>query len=183
MMSKKALIMLADGFEEIEAVTSIDVLRRAGIEVAVCGLAGNEATGAHGLKVGCDAVFGGYDGLPDALVLPGGMPGATNLAASEKLNTLIKRLHSEGKLVAAICASPAIVLAPTGILNGKKATAYPGMEDEFPKEVRFSKDKVVTDGNVITSRGPGTALLFALAIVENLLGPAEAARHRERTLA
>ena len=111
--------------------------------------------------------------MPDAVVFPGGMPGAEHLASSTKVKDLITKMNNEGRIIAAICASPALVLAPSGVLNGKSATCYPGMEKSFFTNVQFSDDKVVQDGNIITSRGPGTAFEFGLKIAENLAGKAK----------
>lgn len=169
-MAKKVLVILADGFEEIEAITPIDVLRRAGLEVALAGLSGKTVSGAHGVKFQADLMLDDYHSLPDAVVLPGGMPGARNLGESKKVAELIKKMDSQKKIVGAICAAPALALAPTGILDGKKATCYPGFEKNFPASVSFSDARVVVDGNVITSRGPGSALEFALELVRRLAG-------------
>jgi 4-methyl-5(b-hydroxyethyl)-thiazole monophosphate biosynthesis len=169
-MEKRAMIIIAEGFEEVEAITPMDVLRRSGVDVALAGLGGNTITGAHGLVVKTDVIFEKYDSLFDALIIPGGMPGAENLAKSIKVKETILAMNSAGKLIAAICASPALVLAPTGILNGKTATCYPGMEKNFSPEIKFTKEKVIQDGNIITSRGAGTAALFAIRIAENLAG-------------
>lgn len=182
-MAKKALILLAEGFEEIEAITAIDVLRRAGIEVIVCGLGGKTITGSHGIKVLADKRLEEFSGDVDAIIFPGGMPGAENLSNSQRVRELILKMHKEGRLIAAICASPALVLAPTGILKKRRATAYPGMEKDFGKDTTFVEDKVVVDGNIITSRGPGTALLFSLAIVERLAGKKVSEGLKEKTLA
>jgi len=167
-MKKKALIVLADGFEEIETITPIDILRRAGIEVIVAGLNKEEAIGSRGVIIKTKIKLSAYSSMPDAVVLPGGSPGAENLARSGRLKELILNMNSKEKLICAICASPALVLAPIGILDGKKATCYPGMEKNFSVDVRFSNDSVIQDGNIITSRGPATALPFALKIVESL---------------
>jgi len=172
-MKKKALVVLAEGFEEIEAVAPIDILRRAEVDVTVAGLRGDSVTGAHGVEIKADVVFGDYKLLPDAIVFPGGMPGAENLASSVELKDMVLKMHSGGKLIAAICASPAIVLAPEGILRGRTATCYPGLEKNFSPDVKFVKEEVVQDGNVITSRGPATALVFGLKIAENLAGKAK----------
>ncbi|MEE8359798.1 MAG: DJ-1 family glyoxalase III [Candidatus Omnitrophota bacterium] len=182
-MKKRAVVILADGFEETEAVASIDILRRADIETVVCGLRDKTVNGAHDIKMIADTTLEELKGPIDALVLPGGMPGAENLAKSKKVADMIRDAHKRGALVAAICASPALVLAPTGILKGKKATCYPGMEGDLGKGVFFTEERVVVDGNIITSRGPGTALAFALAIVEKLAGVESAKTHKERTLA
>ena len=173
-MKKKALVVLAEGFEETEAIAPIDILRRAGIEVTIAGLGSATITGSHDITIQADAELGDIKTLPDVIVFPGGMPGAENLAASDKVKKIIFDMNDKGKLVAAICASPALVLEPTGILAGKKATCYPGMEKNFSVNVEFSKDPVVQDGNVITSRGVGTAIPFALKIVESLAGKSTA---------
>jgi protein deglycase len=169
-MKKKALVVLAEGFEEIEAVLPVDVLRRAEIDVTVAGLTGISVTGAHGLTIEADMLFDEYMGIPDAIILPGGMPGAENLAGSPRLRALILSVDSGKKLVAAICASPALVLGPAGVLKNRMATCYPGLESNFPGDVKFSENEVVKDGNIITSRGPGTALAFSLSIVVALAG-------------
>lgn len=169
-MAKKALIILASGFEEIEAVTPIDVLRRAGIDITVAGIGGTAIRGSRGMVVNADIELDKFSGKPDAVIFPGGMPGAENLARSAKVKELIKSMNSAGKIIAAICASPALVLAPTGVLDGKKATCYPGMNENFSSKIKHVKDKVVQDGNIITSKGPATALPFALKIVEALAG-------------
>lgn len=163
----KILLPLADGFEEIEAVTVIDILRRVRIGVDIFSMSGSMVTGGHGLKVMSDKKISDvaieeYDGI----VLPGGSQGVSNLAKSSKLKEFLENLNESGKLIAAICAAPSI-LARHHILDKKRATIYPGMEKEIP----YPRDeRVVVDENVITSQGPGTAIEFALAIVEKLLG-------------
>lgn len=169
-MKKKALVVLADGFEEMEAVTPVDILRRSEVDVIIAGLGKLSVRGAHNIVMEADVLFGDYEGFPDAVILPGGMPGAENLANSEKLKDMILAMHSGKKLIAAICASPALVLAPTGILDGIKATCYPGMERYFAPNVIFTEEKVIQSGNVITSRGPGTAFAFGIKIAESLAG-------------
>ncbi|MBI3999896.1 MAG: DJ-1/PfpI family protein [Candidatus Omnitrophica bacterium] len=173
-MVKKVLVILAEGFEEIEAITPIDVLRRAGVEVTLAGLGSQIVAGAHGVKFQADVALNDYHGLPDAMILPGGMPGAKNLGESKKVAELIKKMNSQNRIVSAICAAPALALAPTGILDGKRATCYPGFEENFSGAITFSTDRVVTDGNIITSRGPGSALEFALELVEKLVGKEKA---------
>lgn len=172
-MAKRVLVVLAEGFEEIEAVTPIDVLRRAGLEVIIAGVGKREVTGAHGIKIQADAIFEEYQGLPDAIVLPGGLPGANNLKKSAALRDLLKKMKEENRLIGAICASPARVLVPAGVLEGKKATCYPGFEKEFGAQTTFVEDRVVRDGLVITSRAPGSALEFSLELVEQLVGSEE----------
>ena len=172
-MKKKALIVLANGFEEVEAIAPIDILKRCEVSVTLAGLGSEVIKAAHGVTFKTDVVFDKYTELPDAVILPGGTPGAENLASSVKVKDFIVKMNSGKKIVAAICASPAIVLAPTGILSGKKATCYPGMEKNFLPDVNFSEEKVIQDGNIITSRGPGTAHLFGFKIAETLIGKAK----------
>ena len=170
-MSKKVLVVLANGFEEIEAVSIIDVLRRADLEVTAAGLDKREVTGSHGITIKTDTTLEEYKTKPDAVILPGGMPGAENLSKSIILKTLLEDMRKSQKLIGAICAAPAVALAAHGLLDGKKATCYPGYENKFSRQIQFSTDRVVCDGNIITSRGPGTAIEFSLAIVSQLLGP------------
>ncbi len=169
-MKKKVLVILAEGFEDIEAITPIDILRRINVEVIVAGLSGDTVKSARGVVVTADRVLSDTDNSYDAVILPGGMPGAEHLASSAKVKKIVLEMHEKGKIVAAICASPALILAPMGLLDGKKATCFPGMEENFSAKVKFSQDKVVQDGNIITSRGPATAFLFSLKIAENLVG-------------
>lgn len=169
-MKKRALVILAEGFEEIEALTTVDILRRVNVEVTVAGLSGDVVKGSRGVVVKADRVLLDSDSDHDIVILPGGMPGAENLAKSSKVRKLILDMHARGKLVAAICASPALVLSPFGVLDAKKATCFPGMEPNFTARVKAVKDAVVQDGNIITSRGPATAFAFALKIAENLVG-------------
>lgn len=182
-MARKVLIVLADGFEEIEAITPIDVLRRAGLEVTVAGIGGTRITGAHGITVTADVNIDEVEELPDAIVLPGGLPGAENLARSEALRNLLDRMDSEERQIGAICAAPALALAPTGILDGRRATCYPGFEDRFPPAVVFAQERVISDGHVTTSRGPGTALEFSLALADRLAGRETARQLSEGMLA
>ncbi len=168
-MSKSVLVVLADGVEEIEAVTPIDILRRAGLAVNVAGVGKQEITGSHGIKITADVVLEDYKDIPDAIVLPGGLPGANHLKRSKILSDLLLKMKENQKIIGAICASPARVLAPLGILDGKTATCYPGFEKEFGPKVKFMEDRVVRDGLVITSRGPGSALEFSLRLVEELV--------------
>jgi len=183
---KNAIVLLADGFEEVEAVTSIDYLRRAGIEVTVAAVSGNPLVkGARGIVVNADVAL--YDLINqqktdvDALILPGGMPGAANIAASPEAGTLITQAASAGKLICAICAAPAVVLAPLGFLAGKKFTCYPGME-KTAQGGNWTDGRVAIDGNIITSRSAGTAGEFAVAIIGQLLGETEADRIAQAVL-
>jgi len=174
-MKKRAMIILADGFEEIEAITPIDILRRAEVEVVIAGLGGMVRTGSHGIAVKADILFDDCKGEhPDAIILPGGSPGAEHLASSVKVKDMVLHMHSKRKLIAAICASPALVLAPIGILAGKIATCFPGLEKLFSSDIKFVKDEVVQSDNIITSRGAGTSAGFGFKIAENLVGKAKA---------
>jgi 4-methyl-5(b-hydroxyethyl)-thiazole monophosphate biosynthesis len=174
---KRACVLLADGSEEVEAVTVIDYLRRAGIEAVVLGVTGTSVKGGHGIVLVADLPISEAKGMDfDAVVVPGGMKGASHIAASEAARSLITTQFSSGRLVAAICAAPAVVLhRACGVLKGRKFTCYPGMEEEV-SGASFIEGKVVVDGNLITSRGPGTAGEFALAIVSALAGEEEAAK-------
>jgi 4-methyl-5(b-hydroxyethyl)-thiazole monophosphate biosynthesis len=167
---KKAVLFLATGFEETEAIATIDVLRRGEIETSVVSITGErKVSGAHGITIVADALFGDGDWAEaDALILPGGMPGSNNLNAYEPLIQLIIKHHKEGKLVAAICAAP-LVLGGAGLLKGRKACCYPGIEPLLTGAL-LSEEAVVTDGNVLTGRGPGLVFHFALAIIAYLKG-------------
>jgi len=160
---------LADGFEEVEAVTPIDYLRRAGVEVVVAGVGTMTPTGAHGLRIAVDVDAASLSGEFDGVVLPGGMPGASNLAGSRDVERVCKEISTKGGLVAAICAAPVVALDHFGLLTGRRFTCYPGFEENV-NEAEFSGEKVVVDGNLITSRGPGTAAFFASAIIRYLVG-------------
>jgi 4-methyl-5(b-hydroxyethyl)-thiazole monophosphate biosynthesis len=175
-MTTSALVILADGCEEIEAVTPIDVLRRAGIEVTVAGLTGASVTGARGVRFGADTLLDSVpaDRLFDAVVLPGGMPGSKHLGASDRVREIATRHVHAGRVVAAICAAPAMTLARFGLLAGRRATCYPGCEKDVATAATWVNAPVVVDGPVVTSRGPGTALPFAFALVRILAGPAAA---------
>lgn len=171
---KKIAAMMADGFEEVEALAVIDILRRASIEITMISVMGgrNQVTGAHGITVMTDAViedidFSRYDGI----FLPGGMPGTNNLDKCGRLCDEIIRFNNERKLLAAICAAPK-VYGRLGILNGKKATCFPGFENDL-LGAQTVHDRVVADGNVITSRGMGTAIDLGLKLVEILKGEGE----------
>lgn len=161
----KTGIFMADGCEEIEGLTVVDILRRAGLEIEMISInKTTNVTGSHGIAFSADAVFEdvNYDEL-DAVVLPGGMPGTTRLGDHAGVVSVMKKFAAEGKLVAAICAAPS-VLGAAGILNGKRAVCHPGFEEKLSGAL-VSEDAAVTDGNVITSRGMGTAIDFALSIV------------------
>lgn len=169
---KKSYVFLADGFEEIEALTPVDVMRRAGMEVlTVSIMAGRKAVkGAHGVCIDADVQIDSVE-IEDAewLVLPGGMPGATNLAGCSKLTELLKAQQDAGGKIAAICASPGVVLGPLGLLDGREVTGYPGFEGGAPAG-KWRGEAVCESGGVVTGRGPGAAMAFALAIVKSTLG-------------
>lgn len=161
-------IFIADGFEEIEGLTVADILRRAGIDIDMISINDeNTATGSHKITVKTEQTIHTADlDAYEAIVLPGGMPGTRNLGACEEVVRTIKTYAAEGKLVAAVCAAPS-VLGENGLLDGRTATCYPGWEDKL-LGARVTLNPVETDGNIITSRGMGTAIEFALAIVAYL---------------
>ena len=171
---KKVFIFLAEGFEETEAVATIDVMLRGELDVTIVSVTGKPlVTGAHGIAVQADALFENTDFTKgDMLVLPGGMPGASNLNTHQGLKNLLLQYAKAGKKLAAICAAP-LVLGGLDLLQGKKATAYPGFESTL-KGAEYVKTAVVKDGNIITGRGPGFAFDFGLAIVEELQGKTKA---------
>lgn len=170
---KKVFVFLANGFEEIEAISIIDVLRRGELTVTTVSITGDHlVTGAHAIPVKADQLFDKTDFSEGALfVLPGGMPGASNLKMHIGLKSLIEKYHTEKKLIAAICAAP-IVLGELGLLKGKKATAYPGFESQLTG-AELIQAGVVKDGTIITGRGPGFAVEFALTLVAELQGKAK----------
>ena len=163
-------VFLADGFEEVEALTPVDVLRRAGLKVVTVSVMENKVVeGAHGVHVVADALFADIDkDAADMLLLPGGMPGATNLDAHEGLSELVKAYAEAGKPLAAICAAP-LVYGKRGLLRGKKVTCYPGFEG-FLEGAEYTAALVEQDGNFITGKGPGAAMDFAFAVVEKFCG-------------
>lgn len=168
------LVPLAQGCEELEAVTIIDLLRRAGVSVVVAGLEAGLITASRGVllmpETTLDAVL---DQDFDLVVLPGGLGGAQRLEADQRIAALLRRMAKQGRYVAAICAAPR-VLASAGLLKDREATAYPGTLDG-QADVRLSSAAVVRDGTFITSRGPGTAMDFALTLIEILCGQAQRA--------
>ena len=170
----RVLIPLANGCEELEAVTVIDLLRRAGIEVVTAGLTDGPVTASRGVVLipdrSLDQVL---DDDFDMIVLPGGLPGADYLDADPRIHSLLKRMAEQERYTAAICAAPKVLLN-AGLLDGRRATAYPGIIDGLMTEnSQLLADAVVTDGKVVTSRGPGTAMDFALTLIEQLLGAAK----------
>lgn len=165
----RVLIPLAQGCEELEAVTLIDLLRRAEIEVVTAGLDEHPVRASRGTRLIPDTTLDRIlDQEFDMLVLPGGLPGADHLDQDPRIHALLRRLAEGGRYTAAICAAPR-VLANAGLLEGRSATSYPGFLDGFA-QVRVLDAPVVTDGRVITSRGPGTAMDFALQLIETLVG-------------
>ncbi|MBW8042395.1 MAG: DJ-1 family protein [Planctomycetes bacterium] len=165
-MSKKVLVAIADGIEELEAVTIIDVLRRAGADVTVASVGGKQVTASRDVKLVADTVISDCLGtVYDLIALPGGMPGAEHLRDSSQLIEMLKEQAASGRFYAAICASPAVVLKPHGLLENKKATCYPSLLSDLDKS---EQAKVLVDGSLITSQGPGTALEFSLKLVELL---------------
>lgn len=171
-------VFLADGFEEIEALATVDILRRADIKTLTVGIGTKAPTGTHGIKVEADiteaeATANGLDGV----VLPGGLPGAWNLKASGKVEELTRYCNENGKLVSAICAAPS-VLGDWGLLSGKKAICYPGFEDKLAG-AEIIDAPAVLDGMTVTGKGAGAAIEFALQIVAVLKGEAEAEKIKE----
>ena len=198
MSVKKVLVLLAEGFEEVEAVTPVDYLRRAGIEVTVAAVGNADSLlvkGSHGIQIAADAALeslaaeGKLDAVDwDGVVVPGGLPGADNLAASAETGAFLTAMSAAGKLVCAICASPARVLAPLGLLAGKAFTCYPGEEAKVfaagptADGAQWKEDRVLRDGSLITSRGAGTAGEFSCAIAAALVSTAEAEKLAGRLL-
>lgn len=185
---KTVVVLFADGFEEIEALSPVDYLRRAGCQVEMLAVGQNETLvrGAHEIRVAADLSLNTYmaqlknseKSLPDAIVIPGGIPGAPNIAASAEANELIKMMLKNEKLIGCICASPAVVLPSAGVLDGRKWTCYPGMQEQAGEKYLSShEDKpFVHDKNLITGRGPGAAEEFSMEIVRTLCGEETAAK-------
>lgn len=166
---KKVLITLAPGFEEIESITVIDILRRAGARVDVAGTESGPLEGSRGIKVVPDMLVSEVDSQDyDLVVLPGGQPGVTNLQGNERVLAIIQEMSRDDKTIAAICAAP-MVLQSAGILKKHTSTSHPSIREKL-SEIKYSEDRVVVDGNLITSRSPGTAMEFAMKLVEVLFG-------------
>lgn len=175
----KVAVLLAEGFEEIEAVALIDVLRRGEVEVVVASIGAGEVRGSHGIVVRADTGLAELDQESlDGVVLPGGMPGALHLKNDPRVIELVRRFARDGKLVSAICAAPT-VLDAAGVLEGRRATGYPGFE--LPSATYLSA-RVVEDGNIVTSRGPGTAIELGLTLVRRLVSAEQALELRQRML-
>lgn len=169
----RVIVPLAPGFEEIEAVTVIDILRRAGVDVVVAGLVNTSIAGSHGISISADALLD--DVMKDEfemVVLPGGQPGTTNLHRDERVRALLQRVADRGGYTTAICAAP-MVLAAMGISIGHKVTSHPSVRESL-RDHHYREDRVVIDERVITSRGAGTAVEFALKLVEVLCGKEKA---------
>ncbi len=171
---KKVIVCLAEGFEEIEAIGIIDILRRADLQVTIISVTeSKEVTGAHGIRVVADVLFGDADfSGSDLLVLPGGMPGSANLRDHKGLGEKIVEFDQKGKLLGAICAAP-MVFGNLGLLEGREATCYPGFGDQLGN-ARVTAEPVMVDGHMVTGRGPGLVFPFALKLVEKLCGKEKA---------
>ncbi|MDZ4202267.1 MAG: DJ-1 family glyoxalase III [Gallionella sp.] len=166
---KTALVLFAEGSEELEAVTVVNILRRAGVQVTLAGLRDGALRGSRGTLLLPDTLLDeAMQHDYDMVVLPGGQPGTDRLKTDERVLALVRRMHAADRYVAAICAAPS-VLAAAGLLDGKQATCYPTCLDDYP-EVSLQTAAVVEDGKIITSRGPGTAMGFALVLAERLTG-------------
>lgn len=179
----RIIVFLAQGFEEIEALTVVDYLRRVDVKVDMVSISDDlKVTGSHGISVLGDMTISDIEdtGQYQGLVIPGGLPGATNLRDNPFVIDLVKKFMSQKKLVAAICAGP-IVLERAGVLKGKKVTSYPGFEGKLAGAI-YREEKVVTDGNLITSRGPSLAVYFAIEIVKYLLGEDKAEELKDAIL-
>ena len=177
----RVLMFLAPGFEEIEAVTIIDLLRRAGIDITIAGLEKDRVTGSHDITIACDAFYENVNADDyDYLILPGGQPGTNNLKKNQQVLETIRRFDRKKKIIAAICAAPT-VLQTAGILNSIRVTSYPSEKNVFDPS-RYEEDDVVSDGNIITSRGVGTAVDFALNIIGKIKGNAIKLQTAERIL-
>ncbi|MBN1187341.1 MAG: DJ-1/PfpI family protein [Bacteroidales bacterium] len=180
--SKTIFIHFAEGFEEVEALTPVDVLRRAGMEIKMISITGVlDVKGAHGIIVHTDALFEEIDyDTGDMIILPGGMPGSSNLDNHENLKEQIIKYYEQGKYIAAICAAP-MVFGHLGLLKGRRATCYPGFEEHL-KRAYVTTEKVEVSENVITARGMGVAIDFSLKLVELLSGKEKAKELAEKMI-
>lgn len=165
--NKKVAVLLAEGFEEIESLTIVDVLRRAQITCDIVSIKDEYVKGAHNILVKADKIIDDTIKNYDLIALPGGLPGSTNLRDSKEVIELVQFFNDNNKFIAAICAAP-IVLARAGVISGKNVTSYPGYEKELSEGNYIETENVVADGNVITSRGPATTLAFSYKIAETL---------------
>ncbi len=175
-MSRVAVI-LAEGFEESEALTIVDIIRRAGIECSMISIAGEKVKGSHDIVVKADGLISDDVLDYDMVVLPGGLPGAVNLRDDERVIKIIEKMNEAGKFVCAMCAAP-IALEKAGVLEGKEFTAYIGYDEKIKTTGTYKDDIVVVDGNLITSRGPATAYAFAYKLVDVLGGDSLAVKNR-----
>lgn len=168
-MKNRAVLLLAEGFEEIEALTVVDVLRRAELVCDTVSISKKEVKGSHGITVLADKLFDECNiNSYDVLILPGGMPGSKNLRDDEKVIDAVKTFNRSNKLIAAICAAP-MVLGKAGVCENRSITCFPGVEADL-KNIKYIEDIVVEDGNIITGRGPAAAIYFGLHLVERLSG-------------
>lgn len=177
---KKAIMLFADGYEEVEALMTADLLRRGGVDLKLVSITDQmEVTGSHKITVMMDLTLGEIDlDEMDAVILPGGMPGTTNLKKNYVVREVLKQMNDAGKIVAAICAAPS-VLGFCGILEGRKATCYPGYEDQL-KGAEFVDEMAVIDENIITSRGLGTSMEFGFALIKQLVSEEKAEEIRRQ---
>lgn len=179
---KKVLIPIAQGFEEIEALAVVDIMRRAGIEILMAGTTDGPIEGRNKIKVLTDVSLDSVkDEDFDMIVLPGGAVGTENLKNDRRVKEIVERLYKKGKFTTAICAAPT-VLSAIGITEGKSVTSHPGVRDTFKKE-KVSDERVVVDGNIVTSQAPGTAIEFAFKLVELLMGKDKALEVNKGVLA
>ena len=163
------LVPLAEGFEEIEAITIIDTLRRASIKVITASLKDTQVTGSHDITVTADTTLANaINSTYEMIILPGGMPGSKNLTEDQRIIDLVQNIYTNNGYIAAICAAP-MVLGKAGIIKGKNATCFPGVEDKMTEAIP-SAEPVVQDGNIITGRGPACTIPFSLKIVEIIKG-------------
>lgn len=177
---KQAVMLFAEGFEEVEALMTADILMRGGVDLKLVSITeAIQVTGSHGIAVSMDRTLAQISmEEQDAIILPGGMPGTKNLGASDRVTKALKQMNEAGKIVAAICAAPS-VLGACGILEGKKATCYPGFEDQLTG-AEFVDEMAVIDGNVVTSRGLGTSMEFGFALLQQLVSKEKAEEIRQQ---
>jgi protein deglycase len=175
-------VFLAEGMEEVEAVTPIDFLRRAGIEVITVGVTGKTVTGAHNIPIVADTELADFNWEVEGLIFPGGIPGSSNLAANETLLEMIRQFDARKKLVAAICATPALVLGGAGVLEGRSFTCFPGLESKVGGGGHYTAGRIETDGNMITGCGAGGAAEFSAALIAYLKGKEAADKIMKSTL-
>lgn len=172
-------LILGNGFEEIEALTPVDILRRGGVEIRTAGIGGLLVEGAHGITVQADCTVEEMDlNAMEMVILPGGLGGVQSMDGSEAAVAAVRRAHADGKYVAAICAAPTL-LSKLGITHGRRCTSYPGTDVQMDGAIYVCGEPVVVDGNLITSRGPGTATVFALQLLQTLRGRETAERVAE----